>query len=208
MITVPDNNPSLLILPTIQDATLTINLNVTIQKWCPICHSIITVLSGAAISMTSLLQVSQSFTLSHYLFLSSKKLPPTYREANQAPEGTPPSKKKLKAYKGTSVLQPEGNLSLKDILSIKDKGNITNPRIPVMKGIHNTKVAAPCLLFLLGGHCDSTYPCGYHLQVNDPDRLPGTSNVDYEHFHDWMATSKSYACLITSSYQNSNLDLS
>ena len=190
MITVPDNNPSLLILPTIQDATLTINLNVTIQKWCPTCHSIITVLSGAAISMTSLLQVSQSFTLSHYLFLSSKKLPPTYREANQAPEGTPPSKKKLKAYKGTSVLQPEGNLSLKDILSIKDKGNITNPHLPVIKVICNAKGSALCLPLLIGGHCDSTDPYGYHLQVNDTDRLPGISNADYASFHDWMESIK------------------
>ena len=33
-IIVPDTNPSFLILPTIKDATLKIDLNVTIHKWC------------------------------------------------------------------------------------------------------------------------------------------------------------------------------
>ena len=57
MITVPDTNPSLLISPTIQYATLKINLNVTIQKWCPTFHSILVGLSDAARYMTSILQV-------------------------------------------------------------------------------------------------------------------------------------------------------
>ena len=103
------------------------------------------------------------------------------------------------------MLQPMGNLSLKEILRIKDKGKITNPRIPVMKVIHNTKGAALCLPFLLGGHCDSTYPCGYHLQLNDPDRLPGTSNADYAPFHDWIAASKEYVFISTSDSQNAKM---
>ena len=78
MITVPTNKPSFLISPTIKDATLTIYLNVTIQKWCSTYHSTLTGLSGAASSLISLLQVSQSVTLSHYLFRFSKKRPPTY----------------------------------------------------------------------------------------------------------------------------------
>ena len=76
-----------------------------------------------------------------------------------------------------------------------------------MKGICNTKGAALCLPFLLGGHCDYTDPCGYHLQVNDPYRLPGTSNADYAPFHDCLAANKEYVCLSTESSQNANLAL-
>ena len=158
--------------------------------------------------MISLLQVSQSVTLSQYLFYSSNKRPPTYEDANQAPYKTPRSKNNSKANKVTAVLQPKGNLSLKDIIRIKDVGNTNDPHIPVMKGIHNTKGAAVCLPFLLGGHCDSTNPCGYRLQVNDPDRLPRTSNSDYATFHDWLEASKEYVYIITSDSQNSNLALS
>ena len=190
MITVPDTNPSFLISPTIQDANLTINLNVTIQKWCSACHSILTGLRGASRYLISLLQVSQSVTLSHYLFCSSKKQPPTYKDANQAHEKIPQSKKKSKADKVTVVIQPLGTLSLKDILCIKDKGEILNLYLSVMKGIRNTKGAALCLPFLLGGHCDSTDPCGYHLQVNYLYHLPGASNLDYAPFHDWLVASK------------------
>ena len=71
IITVPATNPSFLISPTIQYATLTIGLNVTIQKWCFTYHSILVGMSGADSSLTSLLQVSQSVTLYHYLFHSS-----------------------------------------------------------------------------------------------------------------------------------------
>ena len=92
IITVPATNPSFLISPTIQDATLTIDINVAIQKWCSICQYILTGLIVPASSLTSLLQVSQSVTLSHYLFRSPKKQPPTYEEANQAPDKTPRSK--------------------------------------------------------------------------------------------------------------------
>ena len=68
MIYVPAITPSVLISPTIQDSTLTIDLNFTIQKWCSTCHSILTGLSGAASSLNYFLQVSQSVTLSCYLF--------------------------------------------------------------------------------------------------------------------------------------------
>ena len=71
IITVPDNNTYLLIPPTIQDATLTFDLKVMIQKWCSTCHYILTSLSGATSSLTSLLQILQSVTLSYYLFHSS-----------------------------------------------------------------------------------------------------------------------------------------
>ena len=76
-----------------------------------------------------------------------------------------------------------------------------------MKCICNTKGSALCLLYLMGGHYDSTDPYGYHLQVNDPDRLPGTSNVDYAPFHDCLAANKEYVCLSTESSQNANLAL-
>ena len=83
MITVPNTDPSFLISPKIQDTTLTINFKVTTQKWCSTCHAILTVLSGAATSLTCLLLVLQSVNISHHLFLSSKKSPPTYDKANQ-----------------------------------------------------------------------------------------------------------------------------
>ena len=102
----------------------------------------------------------------------------------------PKIKKKSNSDKGTAVLQPAGTLYLKYILRIKDKCNITNPCLPVTKGIHNTKGASLCLLLLLGGHSESTETCGYHLQVNDPDHLPGTSNTGFAPFHDCLAASK------------------
>ena len=68
MINVPATNPYFLISPKIKDATLTIDLNVTIQTCFPTCIYIPTIMSGSPISMTSLLQVSYSVTLSHYLF--------------------------------------------------------------------------------------------------------------------------------------------
>ena len=88
------------------------------------------------------------------------------------------------------MLQTVGTLSIKYILRIKDKGKITNPHLPFMNGVRNTKGAALCLPFLFIGHCNSTDPCGYPLQVNDPDRLPGASNAEYAPFHDWMAEIK------------------
>ena len=88
------------------------------------------------------------------------------------------------------MLQPVETLSLKDIQRIKDEGKITKLRLPVMKAIRNTKWVSLCLPFLLSGHCDSTDPCRYHLQGNDPDRLPWTSNIDYAPFHEWLAASK------------------
>ena len=206
MSTMPDVHPSLLISPTIQDATLTINFNVTIQKWCSTCHYILANLSGVASSLTSLLQVLQYVTLSHYFFRYSKNQPPTYEESNKDPEKTPRSKNKSKAVKGNAVLQPAGNISLNYTLLIKYEGNIMNPRLPVTKGIHNTKGAALCLPLLIGGHCYSTDPCGYHLQVNDPDRLPGTSNADFAPFHYWLTTSNEYFCISTSASHNANMD--
>ena len=106
------------------------------------------------------------------------------------------------------MIQPAGTLSIKDILYIKDEVKITNLRFPVMKFICNTKGAALCLPFLIGGHCDSTDPCGYHLQVNDPDRFYGTPNVDYAPFHYWLASRKEYVCISTASSQNAKLDIS
>ena len=140
--------------------------------------------------MISLLQVSQSVTLSQYLFYSSNKRPPTYEDANKAPYKTPRSKNNSKANKETALLQPEETLFLKDIIRIKDEVNITNPCLQVMNVIRNTKGSALCLTFLIGGHCDSTDPCMYHLQFNYPDRLPGTSNSDYAPFHGWISASK------------------
>ena len=88
------------------------------------------------------------------------------------------------------MIQPEGNLSLKDILCIKDESKIMNPCLPLMKDICNTKGDALCLPFLIGGPCDSTDPYGYHLQINDSDRVPGTSNADYAPFHVFLSASK------------------
>ena len=160
MITVLDTNPSFLISPTIQYATLIINLNGTIQKWCSAFHSILAVLSGAEISLNSLFRFLHSVTLSHYLFRYSNKRPNTYEDANPETDKTPRSKNKSKSDRGTTMLQPAGTLSLKDIHHIKDEGKIKNHHLLVMKVIRNTKEAALCINFLLGDHCDSTDPCG------------------------------------------------
>ena len=120
MITVSDTNTSLLISPTIQDSALIINLNVPIQIWCYICHSIITILRSTDSSLTSLFQVLQYVALFRYIFHSPKNLPPTYKDSNQAPKKTPRSKNKSKSDKVTAVLQPTGVISIKDIMCIKD----------------------------------------------------------------------------------------
>ena len=104
-----------------------------------------------------------------------------------------------------AVLQPAETLPIKDILRIKDEGKIKLPSLPVMKCTRKTKAAALYLPFLINDQCDSTDPWGYHIQVNDPKRLPGTSNEDYTYFHDWMVKSKEYACISTKYSHNTKL---
>ena len=104
------------------------------------------------------------------------------------------------------MLKPAGTLSLKYILLIKDGGKIKKTRLPVMKGISNTKGAALCITFLLSGHCDYTDPYGYHLQVNDPNHLPVATNANYEPFHNWLVASKEYVCLSKAASQKFDLD--
>ena len=85
-----------------------------------------------------------------------------------------------------AVIKPSGTLSVKEPPSLKYEGNINNPRIPHTNGILNAKDASLYITFLIGGHFDSTDPCGYHLQVNDPNCLPGMSNDKYKPFHDFL----------------------
>ena len=103
------------------------------------------------------------------------------------------------------MLQPVRTLSLKYTLRIKDKCKIKNPRLSAMKVICNTKGAALFLPFLLGGHCDSTDPFRYHLQVNDTYHIPGTSNAYYDPFHEYLAASKYYLGISTAASQNTNI---
>ena len=88
------------------------------------------------------------------------------------------------------MLNPSRTLSIKEILRLKDGGKINNPCLPHMKGIRNTKGTTLYISFMLGGHCDFTDPCGYHLQVNDTERLHGTSNTDYKPFHNYLEANK------------------
>ena len=104
------------------------------------------------------------------------------------------------------MLQSAGTLSLKEILHIKGEGKTTKTHLPVMKGIINTKGSALYLTLMIGFHCDSTDPFGYHLQVNDIDRLPGTSNAYYATFHHWLAASKEYICLSKTAYHKAKLN--
>ena len=103
------------------------------------------------------------------------------------------------------MIHPSENISLKDILRLKAEGKINNTCLLHMKFICNVKSAALCLLFLLGGHCDYTDPCGYHLQVHDLDHLLGTSNDNYKPFHDCMEANKCHVYLITAASKNANL---
>ena len=82
------------------------------------------------------------------------------------------------------MLNPDGNISLNYILRIKYEGKINNTCLHHMEVILNEKGTTLCILFMIGCHCDFTYPCWYHLQVNVTDRLPGTSNAKYKPFHD------------------------
>ena len=104
------------------------------------------------------------------------------------------------------MLKPAGTLSLKDILSLKDEGNLNNPFLHYMKVIKKSRGTTLCLPFLLMYHCDFTDPCGYHLWVNDTNRLPGTSNAKYKPFHNWLEENKYNVCLITADSHNAKLD--
>ena len=88
------------------------------------------------------------------------------------------------------VLKPAGTLSLKDILRLKDEGNINNTYVRHMKVILNTRSTTLFLPFLISGHCDFTDLYGYHIQVKYTNRLPGTSNTKYKPFYDWLESNK------------------
>ena len=103
------------------------------------------------------------------------------------------------------MLKTDGNFSLKDILRLKDEGNINNTCIPHMEVILNYKGTTLCIPFMIGGHCDFTYPYGYHLQLNDTNRLSGTSNAKYKPFRNWLEANKDHIRLITADSHNTNI---
>ena len=61
------------------------------------------------------------------------------------------------------MLKPDGTLSLKEILSLKDKGKINNTCVHYMKVIQKSRGTTLFLPVLLRYYCDFTDPCGYHL---------------------------------------------
>ena len=203
----PHHNTSFVVAPKIQDATLTIDLRASLEQWKLSCNAVITELCGSSSSLASLLQASQPVQISHYLFQSSSKKRPLPASDK---DGTPPDRekkrvKKPQAEKNKEVLHPAGNYTIKDLLQLKSEGKIAAPRLPKMKGIQNKNGAALCFEFLLGCHCDSPTPCGYHLQANDSDYLPGRSNSDWKPFHEWMAAHSSYFKLSPTAAANSKL---
>ena len=226
-VTSPNSCPTFAISPKIQDATLTIDLGAALLHWKSACTSVVTGLCGASSSLASLLQAAQPVSLSHYLFRSSKKRNlhtdtqppkdsrdgrPIDREKRSADREKKPfdrerakSKKKSKADEGKAILQPVGTYSIQDLVKLKTEGKITAPRLPQMKGLMNRNGASLCLPFLLGGQCDSSTPCGYHLQANSATHLPGESKADYTSFHEWLTTHKDFFSLTAVASSNSKL---
>ena len=74
-----------------------------------------------------------------------------------------------------------------------------------MRGIQNKNGAGLCFPFLLGCFCEATEPCGYHLQANDVDHLPGKSRSDWTPFHRWITDHKDFVTLTKEAASNEKL---
>ena len=193
--------------PKIQDATLTIDLRAAIANWKASRDVVVMELGGASSSLTSLLQGAQPISISHYLFRSSsKRKPDPSPDADKAEKDKSAKKqKRTQAEQNKAVIKPTDSHTIKDLIQFKNEGKIAPPRLSKMKGIQNRNGAALCFTYLLGEYCDASSPCGYHLQVNEPSSLPGSSKEDYKSFHDWLSTHKSFICLTAAAASNSKL---
>ena len=202
----PHHNTSYLIPPSIQDATLTIDLSTSPQQWKTSCDAVVTELCGSSSSLASLMQAAQPIHISHYLFCQSRKrsIPSSDRDTPN-PEKEKKRTKKPQAEPNKEILKPVGSLTIQDLLQLKSQGKISAPRLPQMKGIQNKNGCALCFPFLLGQHCDSVEPCSYHLQANDVDHLPGRSKSDWKPFHEWLVSNKSYLTLSNTAASNEKL---
>ena len=205
----PVATPSFLISPTINDATLTIDLHSTLRHWKVSCNSVLQDLCGSASSLTSLLQAAHPVSLSHYLFRSSKKRPaptlPSDRARPSPPAPTTRNSKRKQADSGKAILQPAGTFTIQDLLKLKQEGKLTPPRLPKMQGLRNPTGVPLCLSFLLGQHCESAEYCGFHLQAQPAAILPGTSSADYKPFRDWVKNNNTKVALTQAALNHSKL---
>ena len=203
----PHHNSSYLVSPKIQDATLTIDLAASIHLWKVSCNAVVSELCGSSSSLATLLQSAQLVQISHYLFRASKKRAAPSSDPDPSDKPDKPSKrqKKPQAESNKVVLKSAGNYSVKDLLKLKQEGKIKPPRLPRMRGIQNKNGAGLCFPFLLGCYCDSVDPCGYHLQANDEDHLPGKSKSDWAPFHDWLKSHKEFMTLCDVASSNDKL---
>ena len=197
--------------PVIKDATLTIDLDAALRQWTVSCRSVLADLRGTTSSLSSLLLATQPTAFNHYLFRPFKKRnlpvddtrpPRADKRADRPPRA---SSKPTKPDTGKAILKPTVPFSIQDILKTYTEGKITPPRLPSMKGIRNSNGAALCLPFLLGCECQSTEPCGYHLQVQPAASLPGQSSSDWTPFHDWLLASKEHVTLTSAATMNSKI---
>ena len=88
---------------------------------------------------------------------------------------------------------------------MKEQGKIKPPRTPYMQGIRCHAGLSLCFLFLLGCKCKSKEACGYHLEVRPDDSLPGSSQNNYEPFHDWLKQHSSPVCLTAATSKSAKL---
>ena len=195
---------SFAVSPKIQDATLTIDLSIALKNWKISCDTVMSELGGATSSLTSLLQAAQPISINHYLFKSTKRRRQD-QDTDPSEKERPKKLKKTQAEPNKAVLQPVGSYTIKDLMKLKSEGKIAPPRLAKMKGIQNRNGAALCLPFLCGEFCDSKEHCGFHLQVNEPSSLPGTSKDDYKSFHEWVGAHKSYVRLTEAASSNAKL---
>ena len=210
--------PSFLLPPRIADATLSIDVDVSLAGWRRDTQLNLQSISAPNTQMQSLLQIPTS-DINHYLFRSPKRIrldeasdsesdqPAKKKKRKKDPDSTP-TEKPRKPRPGAHILVPSNSsTTIAMLLEHLNEGKITPPRLPKMSGIRNTTGVALCFPYLLGQEC-SAQGCGYHLAVNHPDKLPGSSHADYAPFHKWVSDHKPLFKLSQLAHGNSYLRLS
>ena len=168
---------SYLIPAKVADATLAIDVDVSLAGWRRDCQLNLHSLTASSTRMQSYLQTDTANVL-HYLFKppTGFALPPTSDKA-----GAPPSKKprrdkdrgelKEKPKKpapGTHILEPaSSSISVAQLQQDLTQGKIMPPHLKKMDKIRNATGVDLCFPYLLGLEC-SERGCGYHLSAAPP----------------------------------------
>ena len=186
---------SYLIPAKVADATLSIDVDVSLAGWRRDCQLNLHSLTASSTRMQSFLQTPAENVL-HYLFKSPKELTlpsepiqagePASKKRRREPNREPKEKPKQPAP-GTHILEPASSaISLAQLQKDLTEGKIMPPHLSQMKNIRNTTGVDLCFAYLLGVEC-SERGCGYHLSAAHPEKMPGTSHSDYAGFHSWVS---------------------